>query len=258
MGTRAVNSTRISTIEIANTPRAGAEQLRDVKKKQLRIFEEYIRLCRKSARVSSSTSSTGGADGAAGGAQSKALSKIFAELCATRRDLEAVSVRKLSTARMGANDILETARDARAKLLGGVARLERKRIHARIVRLKLLSRTNPVVNPLCLNLHEYIPRVQLCDETVQLCDESGEVPVQSDAQEQDAAATTAAVYKSALEQITSNRQTLGIGASKDYRAARMVPMLARLADMHNYVIDNASSITRTRWNAILEIVPMQP
>jgi hypothetical protein len=255
MGTR-TNSTRISTIEIPKTPRAGDELLRSVKLKQRRVIEEYIRLCRKSARVSSSTSSTGGADGA-GGAQSSALSKIFAELCAIRRDLEAVSVHKRSTVRIGANDIFETARDARAKLLGGADRLERKRIHARIVRLKLLAHKDPVVNPLCLNINEYVPRDTGEDETVQLYDETGKVPVHSDTQGQDAATTTAALYKSALGVVTSNRQTLGLGASKDYRAARAVPMLARLADLHNWVSDNASSITRTRWNAILESVPLR-
>ena len=257
MGTR-TNATRISTIEIPKTPRAGDELLRSVKRKQRRILEEYIRLCRKSARVSSSTSSTGGADGAAGGPQSSgALSKIFGELCAIRRDLEALSVHKLSTVRIGANDIFETARAARAKLLGGEDKLERKRIHARIVRLKLLSQTDPVVNPLCLSLNEYVPRDMGEDETVQLCDETGKVPVRSDTQGPDAATTTAALYKSALGLVANNRQTLGLGANKDYRAARAVPMLARLADLHNYVTDNASTITRTRWNAILENVPLR-
>jgi len=258
MGTRTNATTHISTIEIPKTPRAGAELLRSVKQKQRRIIEEYIRVCRKSARVSSSTSSTGGADGVAGGAQISALlSKIFSELCAIRRDLEALSVHKLSTVRKGANDIFETARDARAKLLRGDNKLERKRIHAHIVRLKLLSHTDPVVNPLCLNLNEYVTRDIGADGTVQLYDETGKVPVHSDTQGQDAATTTAALYKSALGLVASNRQTLGLGANKDYRAARAVPMLAHLADLHNYVTDNASSITRTRWNAILESVPLR-
>jgi len=183
--------------------------------------------------------------------------KNILELCAIRRDLEALSVHKLSTVRKGANDIFETARDARAKLLRVDDKLERKRIHARIVRLKLLSHTDPVVNPLFLNLKEYVPRDIGADETVQLYDETGKVPIHSDTQGQDAATTTAALYKSALGLVASNRQTLGLGANKDYCAARAVPMLARLPDLHNYVTDNASSMTRTRWNAILKSVSLR-